>query len=249
MSRVTVKPSPSVVRVVTECLCEVAERTGKEVGALEMAKWYEAFAVCQPSELREAFDNYALASPFAPSMAAIRQELDRSRFGGISGAWLMVREAALACADRNFFVIFEHAAIHFSIEVIGGWHSVIRLVRDPGSVSFARRDFMKAFEDHRPSISYPAGLGGFNGVNAVLIGHRERALEVYRHGAKRGAACFSGIDILQPQVELLPWQHLQDWPAHLGPEHMAAPPGPPVRITPTWWETEPSPSALPVTPA
>jgi len=62
MNRVTVKPSPSVVRVVTECLCEVAERTGKEVGALEMAKWYEAFAVCQPFELREAFDNHALTS-------------------------------------------------------------------------------------------------------------------------------------------------------------------------------------------
>jgi hypothetical protein len=248
MNRLIAKPSAAVVRVVTECLCEVAERTGKEVGALEMAKWYQAFAVCQPFELREAFDNHALTSPYAPSMAAIRQELDRSRFGGISGAWLMVREAALACAGGNFLIVFEHAAIHFAIEVIGGWHSVIRLVRDADTVSFTRRDFMRAFENHRPSVGYPAGLGAFNGVNAVLIGHRERALEVYRRGAKAGAACYSGIDILRPQVELFPGQRLQAWPAQLGAEHMAPPPGPPVETTPSWWGTEPLPSALPLAP-
>ena len=129
MNRVTVKPSPSVVRVVTECLCEVAERTGKEVGALEMAKWYEAFAVCQPFELREAFDNHALTSPFAPSMAAIRQELDRSRFGGISGAWLMVREAALACAGRTRHPLFHRGHRGVAFGDSAGPRSRQRLIR------------------------------------------------------------------------------------------------------------------------
>jgi hypothetical protein len=238
MSRVATRPSSAIVRVVTECLCEVAERTGKEISALEMAKWYQAFAVCQPLELREAFDNHALTSSYAPSMAAIRQELDRSRFGGISGAWLMVREAALACSDGNFFIVFEHAAIHFSIEVIGGWNAAMRMVRDANGVSLARRDFMRAFEDHRPSVGYPAGLGSFNGANAVLIGHRERALDVYRHGAKEGAACFPGVGTLRPQVELLPWERMQLWPAQLSEQHMAKPPGPPTHVKPGWWGDE-----------
>lgn len=93
MTRLVPRASDAVVRVVGECLCLVAERTGKEFGELEATEWCTAFVDCDPLELRQAFDNFALNSPFAPSMAAIYQELYRLRFGGISGAWLMVNWA------------------------------------------------------------------------------------------------------------------------------------------------------------
>jgi hypothetical protein len=186
--------------------------------------------------LRQAFDNFTLSSSFAPSVAAIFQELHRLRFGGISGAWLMVEQAARECSDRHFFIVFEHPAIHFSIDVIGGWSKTIQLVRDIDRVGFARRDFMKAFEDYRPSVRYPAGLGGFNGRNAVLIGHRGRALEVYRRGVKQGRGFFPGIELLQPQVEVTVGQSLDTWPEQLGREHLAAPPGPPIYVSPAWWQ-------------
>lgn len=238
------RASGAVVRVVGECLCLVAERTGKEFGQLEAAEWCASFADCDPLELRQAFDNFALNSPFAPSMAAIYQELYRLRFGGISGAWLMVQQAAKECSDREFFIVFEHPAIHFAIDVIGGWSKTIQMVRDIERVGFARRDFKMAFEDYRPSVGYPAGLGGFNGRNAVLIGHRGRALEVYRRGMKRGRGLFPGIEVLQPQIELRFGEVLEMWPERLGEEHMAAPPGPPIHVPPPWWED----TSLPVPP-
>lgn len=235
MTRQVSRASGAVVRIVGECLCLVAERTGKEFGELEATEWCAAFADCDPLELRQAFDNFALNSPFAPSMAAIYQELYRLRFGGISGAWLMVQQAAQECFDRHFFIVFEHPAIHFSVDVIGGWSKTIRLVRDIERVGFARRDFMEAFEDYRPSLSYPAGLGGFNGRNAVLIGHQGRALEVYRRGIKQGHGSFPGIEVLKPQVELHFGEVLEVWPERLGEEHMAEPPGPPIHVPPPWW--------------
>lgn len=168
-------------------------------------------------------------------MAAIYQELYRLRFGGISGAWLMVRQAAKECADREFFIVFEHAAIHFAVDVIGGWSKTTQLVRDIERAGFAWRDFKMAFEDYRPSVRYPAGLGGFNGRNAVLIGHRGRALEVYRRGIKQGRGSFPGIEVLQPQIELRFGEVLKVWPERLGEEHMTAPPGPPIHVPPPWW--------------
>lgn len=235
MTRQVSRASGAVVRIVGECLCLVAERTGKEFGELEATEWCAAFADCDPIELRQAFDNFALNSPFAPSMAAIYQELYRLRFGGISGAWLMVQQAAKECSYREFFIVFEHPAIHFAVDVIGGWFKTTQWVRDIERVGFARRDFMKAFEDYRPSVRYPAGLGGFNGRNAVLIGHQGRALEVYRRGIKQGHGSFPGIEVLKPQVELRFGEALEVWPERLGEEHMAEPPGPPIHVPPPWW--------------
>lgn len=239
MTRLLSKPSPAVVLAVGECLCQVAERSGKEFSALEVTEWCTSFAGCDPLELRQAFDNFVLHSPFAPSMASIRQELDRLRFGGISGAWILVQKTALACEGGSFFIVFEHAAIHFAIEVLGGWSRTIRLVRDIERVGFTRRDFMNAFEDYRASNPYPAGLGTFNGHNAVLIGHRGRALDIYRRGTKPGAAFFPGAEALQPQIELLPGQRAEAWPDQLRLDHMATPSGPPNYVSPAWLDDMP----------
>ena len=244
MKPLAIRPSDAVVRVVGESLCLVAERTGKEFGDLEVTEWCASFAACDPVELRQAFDNVSLHSPFAPSPASVFQELDRLRFGGVSGAWLLVRKTALDCAGGDFFVVFEHAGIHFAVEVLGGWSGTISLVRDSKRAGFAQRDFEKAFRDYRTPNSYPAGLGTFNGRNAVLIGHRGRALDVYRRGVKLGQAFFLGAEALQPQITLLPWERPESWPDQLEVGHMAAQPGPPIYVSPVWLDEKPGGSSL-----
>lgn len=240
MKPMALRPSDAVVQVVAECLCLVAERTDKEFGDLEVTDWCASFAACDPLELRQAFENVALHSRFAPSKASVREELDRLRFGGVSGAWLLVQKTALDCADGDFFVVFEHAGIHFAVEVLGGWRTTIALVRDNKRVGFAQSSFVKAFQDYRAPNRYPAGLGSFNGSNAVLIGHRGRALDVYRRGVKPGQAFFLGAEALQPQIRLLPWERPESWPDQLEVDHMAAPPGPPIYVSPDWLDETPA---------
>jgi hypothetical protein len=228
--------SREIIQVIGQCLCLAAERTGKEFGNLEAQEWCSTFADCDPVELRQAFDNCTLNSHFAPSMAAIHQELQRLRFGGVTGAWLMVQQAAAESRCRDFFVVFEHPGIHFSIEAVGGWFKVAREIRKIERAHFTRLEFITAFENYRPTMPHPAGLGTFTGKNAVLIGHRERALRVYRTGVKRDEGLFAGVEILRPQVELNSWERPVDWPDQLKPENMAAPPGPPLHKSLPWME-------------
>jgi hypothetical protein len=244
MKPVAVRPSDAVVQVVSECLCLAAERTDKEFGELEITEWCASFAACDPLELRQAFDNLAVHSRFAPNMASVREELDRLHFGGVSGAWLLVQRTARECGGDDFLVVFEHPAIHFAVEVLGGWRSTISLVRNDKRVGFAQSAFEKAFGDYRIPNSYPAGLGAFNGFNAVLIGHRGRALDVYRRGVKPGQAFFPGAEAFQPQLTLLPWQRPESWPDQLEESHMAPPPGPPIYVCPDWLDEKTTGNSL-----
>jgi hypothetical protein len=229
MTRVaTQNASTEIIKVIGQCLCLAAERTGKEFGELEAKEWCSTFAYCDPIELRQAFDNCSVNSTFAPSMAAIHQELERLRYGGVAGAWLMVQQVAVERLCRDFFIVFEHPGVHFSIEAVGGWFKVVREIREIKSAQFIRREFITAFKDYRSTMRHPAGLGTFTGKNAVLVGHRQRALEVYRTGTKAGEGLFSGVEVLKPRVELNAWDSHVVWPDELGPEHFAAPPGSPI---------------------
>lgn len=223
-----------LLRVIAESLCRASERTGKDFGELEVTEWCAFFSGFGALELRQAFENVSLHSPFAPTMAAVRQELDRLRFGGVSGAWLMVQKTAGKCRGDDFLIVFEHPAIHFAVEVLGGWRTLIQLVKDSRQLGFTRTAFERAFRDYQPTLPYPAGLGSFDGCNAVLIGHRGRALGVYRGGVKAGQAFHLGADALEEQVRLHPGQRSRSWPDDLGPGHMAAPPGPPIVVSFPW---------------
>jgi len=238
MTLLTSPASPAVVRVIGQCLCLVAERTGKEFGELDAAAWCKSFADCDPVELQQAFDSFSVHSPYAPSPANIHQELQRLRFGGVSGAWTMVEQAAMATSDGYSFLVFEHAAIHFAIDSIGGWFRLRRQIRDKDRHGLLRRDFMTAFEDYRPAVPHAAGMGSFNGRNAVLIGHRERALQVYRTGFKYGKSSIAGVDLLWSQGRVVDERETIVWPDQLEEKHMAQPPKPSTLPRRDPWETD-----------
>lgn len=238
MSHLTSPASTEVVRVIGQSLCLVSEQTGKEFGELEASAWCKSFADCDPVELKQAFDSFALHSPFAPSPANIHQELQRLRFGGVSGAWTMVRQAAEQSLYGYCFVVFEHSAIHFAIDAIGGWFQLRRQIKNMDRVGLLRRDFVTAFEDYRPSLPHSAGMGSFNGHNAVLIGHKDRALQVYRTGVKYGQSGIVGVELLRTLANPDLQQNSAVWPEQLGDEHMEQPPEPsnlPLRYP---WETD-----------
>ncbi len=220
MSQLT-SPIPSaVVSVIAQCLCTVAEQTGKKVEKLEAETWCRAFADCDPDELRQAFESHALHSPYPPTMFAIHQELQLLRFGGNSGAWLMVHEAAKNSGHNHYLFVFEHPAIHFAIESIGGWSQLTRQIKKEDRFGLIQRDFVEAFDRYRPSVRHVAGLGHFDGSNAVLIGHRGRALNVYRTGLKQGQSSVPGVDTLKSQADFGNTLKVIVWPEQLGEEHM-----------------------------
>lgn len=223
MSQLIQRFPSAVVSAIAQGLCLVAERTGKKVEPMEAETWCRAFAGCDPDELRQAFDSLAMNSFFPPTIAGMHHELQRLRFGGVSGAWTMVQQAAVSSRSSYCFIVFEHPAIHFAIESIGGWFQLGRQIRDIERISFIRRDFTSAFEDYRPSLPHVAGMGSFNGTNAVLLGHRGRALEVYRSGVKRGRRSVPGMELLMSDTRYHNEPKDTEWPEQLEDKHLEKP--------------------------
>jgi hypothetical protein len=248
MNPLSSKPPTVLVRVIGQCLCDAAERTGREVGQLEAAAWCRAFADCDPVELRQAFDSFAVHGRVPLSMSAIHQELQRLQFGGVSGAWAMVHQAAKESFYGHCFVVFEHPAMHFAIDAVGGWFQLTRQIKDMDRVGFIQRDFVKAFEDYRSSLPHSAGMGSFNGENAVLIGHRARALRVYRTGVKDGRSGVAGIDLLRSHARGAAYTETILWPEQLEPEHMARTVEPCSQPRRMPWDTDKDMEALSLNP-
>ena len=238
MNDVGVPSLDRIAMAVGEGLLRAAERTGKDLGPLESQEWLDSFSDCEPIELQRAFANFSLHSPFSPSISSIRQEIERARFGGVSGGWILVQSAARACATHSawFMFVFEHPAIHFSVESLGGWTRVMRELRSSEKAGYVRRDFFKAWEDYRPSVPYPAGIGEFDGSNAVVIGHHARALAVYRNGVKLGSAFAPGTEALRDTPWSLPSNRAEGWPDELRTHHLAPAPRPPVRASAAWFD-------------
>lgn len=237
MSTNLIPLSGAAAVAVGEALTQAAARTGRQFDELAVRQWIYALAGCEAEEVRQAFRSHAATQDHAPSIAAVLREIDRMRFGGVSGAWTQFLHAARAVRYTGgaHFVVFEHPAIHFAIESLGGWGHLQDQLRDAARVGLMRRDFIAAFDDYRVGSFFPAGFGHFSGDNVVLIGHAARALIVYRGGVKgEEHELVPGVATLYCQTRLHVGESLRNLPNELLPAHFAAPPGPPIRIPPPW---------------
>ena len=237
-SHLSVRGGPVAIAI-GEALTQAAARTGRSVDDLTMRQWLQAFANCEADEIRQAFWTFALHKGQQPTVADIVSELDPLRFGGVSGAWMHAFHAAREARSGGdtFFVVFEHAAIHFAIEATGGWRHFQEQVRRPDGLGYLRRDFFAAFEDYRPGNRYPAGFGYFTGHNAVFIGHPERAHGVYKRGSKSSTVVVPGLEILRGVEYLNPGDPPHQLPSEMLPSHLAPRPEPPIRRLSYPWET------------
>lgn len=186
MSKPVLSKPSTALAAVGECLTLASSIAGKAIDPLAMRAWMHQFSTYSPDEIQRAFMAWFSRHKAFPSICDITAEIDCSRFGGSSGAWLLAKKAVAADANSDGwnFSVFEHAGIHFAIEFLGGFPSLKSTLRNPKELSFARAAFVKAFESYRPGLEYPAGFGHFSGENVVLIGDPVRAMEVYMGGTK-----------------------------------------------------------------
>lgn len=234
-SPLTVRGGPAAI-VIGEALTQLASRTGRPIDEMAARQWLQAFQGYAADEVRQAFWNFTMLRSHLPTIADIASEIDRLRHGGVSGAWAHALGAAREArsARGTFFVVFEHPAIHFAIEAVGGWAHLQEQVRRADGLSYLRRDFCAAFEDYRTGIQYPAGFGYFDGHNVVLVGHAERAHLVYKRGSKSVNTLIPGLGVLRGVEYLHPGEVSRQLPCELLPTHLAPQPGEPVRGQYPW---------------
>lgn len=232
----------TAVMVLADALTKASARTGRSIDDLELQQWVQFFSEYAADELRQAFWNYAMHEARPPTIAGIFSELQRLRFGGAPGAWQHAFHAAreVRSSTDNFYVVFEHAAIHFAIHALGGWPQFQDEVRRGDGLGYLRHNFSTFFEEYRFGTRYPAGFGHFTGCNVVLIGHAERALAVYKGGVKSNVATIPGLEILSG-AEYPSHGQTATLPSELLASHLARLPEKVMRQQATW-ETEATPA-------
>lgn len=227
--------------VLADALTKASARTGRPIDDLELQQWVHFFSGYAAEELRQAFWNFAVHETKAPTIAGIFSELQRLRFGGASGAWQHAFHAAREARSNadNFFVVFEHPAIHFAIQTLGGWSRFQDEVRRGHGLGYLSHNFITFFADYRTGLRYPAGFGHFTGGNVVLIGHADRCMTVYEGGVKNQLEAIPGLEILSG-AEYPTHGETPTLPGELLISHLARPPGKAIRQKADW-ETEVAP--------
>lgn len=241
MSDRDVSLSTDHVKVLGVGLTTASSLLGIKFDTLATSAWLQQLAAFPAPEVQRAFNTWFMhATDRNFTTAAIIREIGRNRFGGISGLWTQacsaVRHPALASGWH--YVVFEHPGVHFSIEALGGWDRLREITHTAKAAGFARTEFELGFQDYRPGLRYPAGLGYFNGTNALLIGDQSRALSVYRNGYKSRSECsIEGLDLLHdaPRWKISEPESL---PEQLLPEHLSKRPDGTDRASLPWESIE-----------
>lgn len=191
--------SSALLKTIGASLDLVTALTGHQLNDLSIQAWVKSLRSYSAKEIQQAFVSWRMRSGKFPAISDIVTEIDKHRFGGLSGAWTYAVNAArmVNSSPGLYYVVFEHPALHFAIESMGGLAILKSVISTPDNRSFIRRDFDRSFLDYRPGLLYPAGFGSFNGTNVVLVGDPERARTVYANGQhSRNDCCTPGLEVL-----------------------------------------------------
>ena len=216
--------------------------TGKALDNPVVVHWVTKFKKYPAEKIHQAFDSWTQHNRSFPTVADILQEINRLEFGGWIGAWIRVCEAARAQKRTStlFYVVFEHPAIHFAVQSLGGLADVGKALASPTDMGYLKRDFKEAFMEYRTGGNYPPGLGYFMGQNVILVGNPERACEVFKGGTRPSQnADVQGIGAMLVDTNSFSSKD-HELPATLTKENFYRPPAPNTS-PPSWMEEESEP--------
>lgn len=166
-------------RALGECVTLFAEIYQHTVKPPTAKLWVEKLGQYDADEIRTAFDDWVSRETHFPTISDVLALINRNKFGGENDQWLRAYKVAQSGPSDGRFIVFDHPAIHFAIETLGGLKMLQRRIRSENDFSFARRDFISALNEYHDRQTYVSGFGTFNGSNAVLIGNAEHALCVF----------------------------------------------------------------------
>jgi hypothetical protein len=185
-----------------ELLTDAMAYYGATASPYLLSVWWAACERYTMEQVRQALTRHAMnpdAGRFAPKVADIVRLLEGTTEDKAALAWGKALEAVQRVGAYSD-VVFDDAAIHATIEDLGGWPKFCRT--EAKDLSYLQHRFCESYRAYsaRGSFEYPRKLGGDRSSDDVyrmrgieppkpcVVGDLEAARLVYKGGAAGGRA-------------------------------------------------------------
>ena len=198
-----------------EILRDVMAFYKQDVTPFSFSVWWQTCQKYDIEQVRKVFTSHVMDAErgmFPPKPADLVRQLEGTATDKAMLAWGKAYEA-MQSVGAYTDVVFDDAAIHATIEDLGGWPKICRSeTKDLGYLQHRFCEFHRAYSE-RGQFDYPKRLCGERSPDheftsrglpvpkPVVIGDVEKARIVYRNGVT-GAKTRMSLGIILSQMQL-----------------------------------------------